>query len=290
MIMKGISHFFGLALGIAVLGWGCGGSDEVDISTPTMQIISFVPAPAPSPVCGAVEDSVFTVVGGEVLAASLRFVDDRALSQYKIDIHNNFDCHGHGGSSAPGIAVQDVSSQTEDWTVLDIQALSGESAEEQLQLLAPQNVTAGFYHFQVQVIDESGNDNPLANFYTIRAFNPTDQEAPEIQLSSPQAGNTITVAKGAQISFVGTVTDNYSLSEGGNGVVFLSYTDLSSGNTFNANTYEIFPGEVEKDYNFNLEYTIPQTLKAGNYRFRIDAHDGVRNTADPIIFEAVITD
>lgn len=277
------------ALILALLAWSCGGSDEVDVSAPSMQVLSFAPAPAPGAVCGGMEDSVFTVLGGEVLAASLRFSDDRSLSQYKVDIHNNFDCHGHGGVASPGVAVPDVSSQTEDWTVLNIEALSGEAAEEGLQLSVPQNVTAGIYHFQIQVLDEAGNDNPLANFYSIKAVNPTDETAPELSVTAP-AELSFSAEKGNALDFSGTVTDNYSLSEGGNGVVFLSYTDLSSGNTFGTDAYAVFGAAVEKDYNFDFEYTIPQTLKAGNYQFRIDAHDGVRNTAVPIVFEVAVTD
>lgn len=274
---------------LALLAWGCGGSDEVDVAAPSMKILSFAPAPAPGAVCGSIEDSVFTVLGGEVLTADLRFSDDRSLSQYKVDIHNNFDCHGHGGAASPGVAVPDVNSQTEDWTVLNIEALSGEMVEEQLQLPVPQNITAGIYHFQIQVLDEAGNDNPLANFYSIKAVNPTDEIAPEVTVTAP-AELSFSAAKGSALTFSGTVSDNYSLSEGGNGVVYLSYTDLSSGNTFGTDAYAVLGAAVEKDYNFNLEYTVPQTLKAGNYQFRIDAHDGVRNTADPVVFEVAITD
>ncbi|MFN3173384.1 MAG: DUF4625 domain-containing protein [Phaeodactylibacter xiamenensis] len=287
--MDPIKTFFAGIVLIALLAWSCNGSDDVDVSAPSMQVISFAPAPEPGAVCGGMEDSVFTVLGGETLTATLRFSDDRSLSQYKVDIHNNFDCHGHGGAAAPGVAVPNVSNQTEDWTVLDIRGLSGETAEEQLQLPVPTDVTSGIYHFQIQVIDEAGNDNPLANFYSIRAINPTDGEAPTLTLSSPSQVS-FTAAKGSTVTFSGTVTDNYSLSEGGNGIVFLSYTDLSSGNTFSTGAYVAFDAGVEKDYNFDFEYTIPQTLKAGNYRFRVDAHDGVRNTAEPVIFGVVVTD
>ncbi|WP_282784560.1 DUF4625 domain-containing protein [Phaeodactylibacter xiamenensis] len=287
--MNSIQTIFTGTVLFVLLAMSCGGSDEVDISAPSMQILSLTPAPEAGLVCGSIEDTVFTVLGGETLVASLRFADDRSLSQYKVDIHNNFDCHGHGGSAAPGVAVPNVSNQTEDWTVLDIKGLSGEAAEEQLQLQVPTDVTSGIYHFQIQVIDEAGNDNPLANFYSIRAINPTDGEAPTLTVSSPSQ-TSFTAAKGSTVTFSGTVADNYSLSEGGNGIVFLSYTDLSSGNTFSTGAYVAFDAGVEKDYNFDFEYTIPQTLKAGNFRFRVDAHDGVRNTAEPVIFEVMVTD
>lgn len=269
--------------------WGCGSDSGVDVDPPAMQILSLNPMPSAGMICGTEEDTVFNVLGGQTLQAELRFMDNASLSQYKVDIHNNFDCHGHGGAVAPGVAPPGVESRTEDWTVLDIQPLSGTAAQATLSLEAPEQVTAGAYHFQIQVLDEAGNDNPLANFYSIKVLNPVDTVAPNLTISAP-AGEELTVAKGATVSFAGTVTDNYSLSEGGNGLVFLNYTDLSSGNTFSTDAYVAFDETVEKLYDFEISFEVPQTLKAGAYRFRLAAYDGVRNTAAPRSFEVAITD
>ena len=267
---------------------GCGG-EEVDVTAPSMKILSLTPEPTASEVCGAVEDSVFFLTGGETLQAELLFSDNAALSQYKIDIHNNFDCHGHGGAAVPSVPIPDVASQTTDWSVLNLNDLSGNSEQVTLQLTPPANVTAGTYHFQIQVVDESGNDNPMANFYTIKAINPDDAEAPQLSLSSPSAGS-LSYARGEEAVFTGQVSDNYSLSEGGNGIVFLSYTDLSSGNTFAArDAFVTFDASTGKDAEFEIRFTVPNTIQPGDYRFRIDAHDGVRNVAEPVIFDVAIT-
>ena len=45
-------------------------------------------------------------------------------------------------------------------------------------LNVPENVTAGSYHFQIQVVDVSGNDNPAANFFSLKIKNPLDDIAP----------------------------------------------------------------------------------------------------------------
>ena len=67
------------------------------------------------------------------------FRDNEALSQYKVDIHNNFDCHGHARS-------------TQDWTVLEVLDIEGTEQRVSRSLSVPDDVTAGNYHFHVQVI------------------------------------------------------------------------------------------------------------------------------------------
>ncbi len=275
------------AFSLVVFFSSCG-KEEVDITPPSMEIISLSPVPVSAEICGTAEDTVFLLRGGESLSFELLFRDESSLSQYKIDIHNNFDCHGHGGGAAPGISIPNVSNQTTDWSELQIIGLSGEEQQVAQMLVAPENITAGNYHFQVQVIDEAGNDNPLANFYSIKALNPGDEEPPSISVKAPTSA-ALSIAKGEAVIFEGKVTDNHSLSEGGNGVLFLSYTDLSSGNNFVTDAVFPFDNNVGQSYPFSFSYTIPNTLKAGSYRFYLRAHDGVRNVAEAAAFEVDIT-
>ena len=269
-----------------LLIFGCGESN-VDLNAPTMEIVEYLPAPIEDEICGTQEPAVFQLTGGDELSFDILFKDDEALSQYKVDIHNNFDCHGHGGGSAPNIVVPNVENQTTDWSVLDIQNLSGLSEQVVRTLNVPENVTAGNYHFNIQVIDESGNDNPLANFNALKIKNPLDDIVPQISVEEPDTRN-LSVNKGETIRFVGQVTDNRSLSDGGNGVLYLSYTDLSSGNTFTTDQAFPFDVEVNTEFNFDFEYTIPQTLVSGSYRFALAANDGVRNVAPFQFFEVEI--
>ena len=271
----------------SLLVWASCESNGVDTQAPRLEILSLSPTPTAFEICGAVEDTVFLLTGGDVLELLVAFDDDQALSQYKIDIHNNFDCHGHGGGSAPGGVVPAVDNFTEDLTVLDIGSVSGLRDTLERSLLIPENVTAGNYHFQIQVLDESGNDVPLANFYSLSIKNPMDSVAPEIEVNTPVGD--FTAVKGEKVRFTGTVTDNYSLSEGGNGVVFITYTDLSSGNTFTTNVAEAFNQGTELSFEFDLEVTVPNTLVAGEYLFTVRAHDGVRNVATPVEFMVQVT-
>ncbi len=263
-------------------------SDGVDLRSPSMDVVSFVPTPVVDNICGTPEPVVFQLTGGDQLSFDVVFNDDVALSQYKIDIHNNFDCHGHGGGSAPSIAVPNVENQTEDWTVLEIQNIEGTSSPIARSLEVPMNVTTGNYHFQIQVIDQSGNDDPTANFFALQIKSPIDEIAPQITIQEP-TNNSLSVKKGESIRFVGQVTDDRSLSDGGNGVLFLSYTDLSSNNTFATDQVFAFDENVDTIFDFDFEYTIPQTLVNGNYRFSIGANDGVRNVAIFQFFEVEIS-
>ncbi len=265
------------------------GSDSVDLEPPTMQVLSFTPSPLEGNICGSSEPNVFHLTGGDQLAFDVIFQDDEALSQYKVDIHNNFDCHGHGGGSAPSLVITNVDNLTTDWTVLEIDNISGSTASVDRVFEVPENVTTGSYHFQIQVIDESGNDNPAANFFSLNIKHPLDDVRPEITVQIPGT-NAITVQRGEQITFQGQVTDNRSLSDGGNGVLYLSYTDLSSGNTFATGEAIAFDDTIDTSYDFDFDYQVPTTLVTGSYRFSLGANDGVRNVAEFIFFEVEVTD
>ncbi len=263
-------------------------NEDPDISAPTMEVVEYIPTPTEDSICGAIEPVVFNLRGGEEFTFDVIFNDDQALSQYKVDIHNNFDCHGHGGGSAPSVAVPNVNNLTTDWTVLDIHSLSGDMAPIIWTDKVPENVTAGNYHFHLQVIDEAGNDSPFANFHSMKIYNPLDSIAPQINIQEPAIRN-MAIKKGERIRFVGQVTDNRSLSDGGNGVLYLAYTDLSTGNTFATDKAFIFDVNVDTNYDFDFEFEIPQTLVSGDYRLSLGANDGVRNVAAFEFFDVQVS-
>ena len=250
---------------------GCKG--ESDIQSPVIDIVSFTPSPRVGEVCGEANDQVFFVASGDSLFYEVIFKDDQALSQYKIDIHQNFDCHGHARS-------------TEDWTLLEIQDISGTEVPVSGYLKVPSDVTAGNYHFQIQVVDEAGNDDPLSNIYAIVVTNKRDTIAPELAISAPAAG-TFSAKKGDLLTFTGLATDNYSLGEGGNGKLLLTYTRLTSGNTFEALRLPFSESATDRE-SINAAFTIPTTLVADSYRFVLSVFDGVNNESDRISWDVQI--
>jgi len=267
--------------------FGCSKS-TVDVTPPTMDNVSYTPDPVVAEICGFDEPVVFRLTNNAELTFNIEFNDDEALSQYKVDIHNNFDCHGHGAGGSNPVVTVDVENQTTDWSVLDIQDLSGTSASITKTLTVPDNVTAGNYHYHTQVIDESGNDSPFTNFNSLKIRNLRDTVPPVITVQEPTA-STFSKNRGEAIRFVGKVTDIGSLSVGGNGILFLTYTSLSSGNTFSTNTFFPFDQSVNEEYDFDFEFTIPQTLISNRmYQFTLGCNDGVRNVAELVSFEVEV--
>ncbi|HMQ07626.1 MAG TPA: DUF4625 domain-containing protein [Saprospiraceae bacterium] len=260
---------------------------ELDLTAPTLIFLSMIPSPEPGLVCGVMEDKVIVITGGETLQFEVLLEDDQALSQYKIDIHNNFDCHGHGDGASPGISIPNTGGNTADWSLLEINNISGKEVVVNKNLKVPDHVTAGLYHFQVQVIDEAGNDDPFSNFLSIRVFHPEDKIAPYIHAELPHATNEY--KKGEKVRFKGRLTDNRPFNLGGNSVLYLTYTDLNTQNTFITSQVFILHDVADTLYEFDFEYTVPLTLVNGNYRFSLRAHDGVRNVAEVLHFQATVS-
>ncbi len=282
---KYVSALF-LTGALALLG-SCD-SSTVDVTPPQVRLLDHKPASVPAIICGQQEDTVFQLMGGDTLYFNIEFEDDVALSEYKVDIHHNFDCHGHGGGAAPGFSPPTQEGLTEDWSVLETTPLQGATEQVERWLVVPESVTSGNYHYHIQVLDEAGNDSPFTTFYSLKLQNPTDTLAPVLSVTTP-VSSSFSASKGEIIRFSGQVSDNYPLSQGGNGLLFVTYTDFSSGNTFTSSVVEPFVADVEREYLFDTELKIPSTLVSGNYLFTVRAHDGVRNVAEPVDFQIKIT-
>jgi hypothetical protein len=266
-----------LTVGLLALTSGCGSS--ADLEVPQIAILSQRPEPGPALVCGQIEEQVYTLRGGDTLALDLLLSDNEALSQFKLDIHANFDCHGHAR----------LNGDTETWSVLDLVDISGTETELPLRVVAPLNPSAGAYHFQLQVVDEAGNSEPSAYVYSILLRNPADTEAPTLGLVNPSPGANLSLPKGTLLIVSGLLADNAPLGSGGNAAVRLSHIREVSGNRITAAELSIPPGTGES-YAFELEYTVPQTLVRGSYTFVLEAWDGVRNAATSVSWPVEITD
>ncbi|GAB4405711.1 MAG: hypothetical protein OHK0039_06970 [Bacteroidia bacterium] len=260
-----------LLLILAVIFVAC--KRSVDVEPPTMVLAASQPVAIADSVCGGWEPQVFHLSNGDTLQLIMIFRDNEALAQYKIDIHSNFDCHGHSG-------------KTTDWAVLQIGELSGTEETLTRSLPVPAEVTAGDYHFQVQVLDAAGNDEPSAYIYAIQVRHRRDTLPPVVVLDQPAPG--LTVQRGTELRFAGTVTDDYSLGEGGNGLLRLEYRDERSGNVFTAQEIAL-PETQGAIYAFDFAYKVPQTLVPGSYTFLLRAFDGVNNASRTLALAATVT-
>lgn len=68
---------------------------ENDTQKPLITLNGTSPKGGTADICRTVEQNVVTLTSLDSLVLDMTFSDDVALSQYKIDIHHNFDCHIH---------------------------------------------------------------------------------------------------------------------------------------------------------------------------------------------------
>jgi hypothetical protein len=235
-------------------------STKLDRQAPSLEWLSLSPTPSTALVCGQTDNNVIALRSDDSLRFELRFSDNEGLSQYKIDIHDNFDCHGH---RSPQTAST--------WSVQTLGDLSGTEQILRLALAPPADVRAGDYHFQVSVLDESGNELENAQFYTLRLLNVQDSIAPQWQSSTISAGDTLTLATGTALQLSANLQDNLPLEQ--SRAVLLYYT--LSGNRIVAQTQDINTANTSQNVQFN--YVLPSTLSPGRYEFQLQGYDRLNN-------------
>lgn len=148
--MKILSLFL---VGILTLG-AC--KKEVDTTIPIVEVLSVSPNTITATVCHESESNVIPVIAGETIILKLKISDNEGLSQYKIEGHENFDCHGHR------------SSRNTDWSYQKIKTLSGTDVDEQIEIKFPTDATTGNYHLELKAVDLAGNESEEI-YYTILA-------------------------------------------------------------------------------------------------------------------------
>jgi hypothetical protein len=267
--MKSYGNKAAAILAAAFFGFSCG--DKADTTAPTFELTALTPAATTAMVCGASENNVIPITGGQTLDFTFLATDDRALGQYKIDIHDDFDCHGHEGerTTLPNI-----------WTLLDIVDLSGDRQTISRQLEVPANVRAGNYHFQISVLDAEGNENQNSAIHTLKILNPNDLLAPTLSFTSSVAD--MTLARGATLRLQGTAADNLAL-EGGQ--LILRYKTPSQ-DVVTAQTYQ-FTAADGSSHNFDISFVLPTTFVVGEYHFIFEFLDAVGNAAEQEIHVTV---
>nr|MBS0036749.1 DUF4625 domain-containing protein [Saprospiraceae bacterium] len=252
--------------------FSCNG-DEVDTTPPVIEFLNTSPQPAEKLVCGEWDPQTLSGLGGGTLQMEVRITDDIALSQLKIDIHPNFDCHGHRSYS------------TDDWLLLDLIDLEGTEIHKIIGLEVPQMVTAGLYHLQLRAVDESGNTSPVTDFWNLSIRNPADTILPEFSVLHPTE-QQLNYSRGEAMEFDLMITDNRPFNFGGNARIELAYRGVNSSNTLIAN--EVFLSGETTSKEVSILFNIPQTLVKGDYTFFLNVWDGVNNLAEGKSFSVKI--
>jgi hypothetical protein len=213
--------------------------------------------------CGSKFDNVIKINTGTSLIMKMRLKGGTTLSQYKIDIHNNFDCHMHGAKTT-----------ATPWQLLKVVDLSSSDTTVTEEMTVPADAAVGNYHMMIQLIDSKGNDAPFVE-YNLIIVNSIDPEKPKIILTSPSL-DSFAANKGDTILFRGTVTDNYSLK---NGKLEIKFADAKTGEIYSVlNRY--FGDTAKLNYDLDGVYIIPSFPSGGVTKFSITTYDEVNNKTE----------
>lgn len=252
---------------------------ESDTEPPVISDLVITPQPTTGIICGQEDPFVIQVYTGDSLTISFTVTDDEELSQYKFDIHQNFDCHGHLKVEETGV-----------WEVIEIGELTGTEMQVSRVLQVPDTATAGTYHFSIQVADFFGN-SVKTQIFNITLLNVDDTLPPVLAATQPLTDTlTITLSDtiaNDSIRFAGSVTDNRDLELGGNGKLDLRYWKTDSPNVFNLYSI-LFVIGTGPSYDFDFTVAVPAILVEGQYIFQLRAFDGVNNPSNTLEYEVKI--
>jgi hypothetical protein len=127
------------------IAWnGC--KEDSDTTRPVINLI----APA--------EDDTLQIGSEHGVHFDAEFSDDVALASYKVEIHNNFDGHGHDETRSSNEEIVTVDFEfNQSWTI------SGRNVDiHHHEIKIPENATPGAYHLMVYCTDAAGNESHIA--------------------------------------------------------------------------------------------------------------------------------
>lgn len=128
--------------------YSCNKEDKVlDLQAPSLSVISLNSEKVTDTICGDVYDNVLQYQAGDTIAFRLRIQDDQNLSQLKVEIHENADCHSHGERPLS------------EFEYLEIIDISGKELERDFQIIIPADAEIAPYHFHMQAIDAVGKES-----------------------------------------------------------------------------------------------------------------------------------
>lgn len=252
---------FSLLAALSVLSVACEKDEEQDTTAPQINSVSINE-----------KDHDIEVAAGEEIHIDAHVTDNEALGELKIDIHDIFDGHSHKSSK---------------WAKVLTIALSGKEQHLHEHADVPDEALAGPYHAVFRLIDKEGNEGEFAEV----DFMITNSSQPQIDITDPDFGGEVDVARGGTLSLKGIVTDNVDLDE-----IRISLEEEHEGHdhksTLDEALYEAdfdLTGSADMSWDFqmdgNVNIVIPANAETGHYSLKVVAIDDEGNMN---IFEAEV--
>ena len=206
---------------------------------------------------GSTVESEATAGGELVVNATL--TDNEALGEFKIDIHDVFDGHGHGKVLA-------------SWTYVAIHPLSGTQMAMIDSIAIPAEAAAGPYHVIGRLIDASGNEAA----YVENELVLTNGSEPSIMMSNPDPSIENDWEPGMSYALEGMITDDEGIDE-----VLITLEKAGDHQHGKLAEAPLFSGDYDlggiKSWNLmqdgNVVVAIPADAEHADYKLIIKAKD-----------------
>ena len=156
------------------------------------------------PVMEFVTEASDSLRGGDWLEFSIQVTDNEALSQMKINVHDNFDGHTHGKKG-----------EAQPFTFDSIVQLSGTSQTVEFRKLLPEDLASGNYDILIHALDQSGNeaDFLLAAVHLKNAFDAEPPQLTAITTQPAMQNGELHLASGETVQLSAQLSDNSALLE-----------------------------------------------------------------------------
>ena len=189
MNMKRPWMFF---LVIQLFAMSCDDLDVIDTSAPSIEVIE--------PAMGS------SLTAGTFAHFEARFMDDIELATYNIEIHENFGSHSHGRIAR---IYEDPSlnkwSYKQNFLIPEGLTLFQAVLED--EILVPEDVLAGPYHFIVQAIDMAGNATSFQDDSAVELEVYIENESQALIIISNLVEDELELEVGVRFLVEGTVSD-----------------------------------------------------------------------------------
>ena len=192
---------------------------------------------------------------GDTLILQLYFRDNEKLSQFKIDIHDNFDEHSH-----PKIY------RARPWSKIIIKNLSGREQTITEKIPVFDSAAAGPYHIIVRAADASGNESEfiLIDLILINTYDSIPPHITEIQFPS----------EGALIS--NSMDIKLDLNDNQTGIYLIKTKVKKSATQILFQSGDTLPVQPLQ-FTFIKNIAIGSSMPPGSARLEVDVFDGAYN-------------
>lgn len=243
--------------------------ESLDTESPIILEGNIVPMPTTAMICGSTQNNVIYAQSGDSIRFGLTVRDNDLLSEYRMEIHDNFDCHSHSRNN------------TTIWSLQKVVDILDTEYQVQEVVGVPIDVTAGIYHCSFSAVDAAGNVVAESIEYTLSILNATDTVPPTLALTSAA---TMTASTGDTITIAGSLNDNTALT---GGRIELLYKN-TTGNEVAVDTIDLDTSVTANTYPFSFDYIIPSNWNTRTYDMKVKAFDGVGNAASEAEIEVTI--